>query len=69
MMVKILVRLGIELCIELVKAYRQAKREERLDEIRDNPGAWFSGHFSDRVSKRDNSAAADKAGTKREGDA
>lgn len=66
-MLKIIVRLGAELVIELIRAYRQAKRDGELDEIRDNPGAWFSGHFSDRVSKRSNSATSSEADTGGEG--
>lgn len=53
-------RLAIELMVELLKAYRQAKADDEVEKIRKNPSAWFADHFGNRVSGSGSSGDSSK---------
>jgi hypothetical protein len=40
-----ILRLSLGLCFEVIKAIKQAKQDDELEKINENPNDWFVGHF------------------------
>ncbi len=53
-----ILRLSLALCFEVIKAIKQAKQDDELEKINENPNDWFVGHFG-RMRDSDK-AKADK---------
>lgn len=40
-----ILRLSLALCFEILKAIKQAKKDDELEEINKNPNGWLTDHF------------------------